>query len=113
MQHTTHHSCASVVRPQVVFFGESLGPRFFQTLQQDLETCDLLIVMGTSLLVYPFAGLANRVSLLTPRLLLNREPTGPFKKNKQQELFNYRDVAVLGDCDDGVTQLASLLGLEF
>ena len=35
--------------------------------------------MGTSLVVYPFAGLVNEAEALTPRLLINRQCTGPFQ----------------------------------
>ena len=37
--------------------GESLSPRFFERAAADLPAADLLIVMGTSLVVHPFAGL--------------------------------------------------------
>jgi NAD-dependent SIR2 family protein deacetylase len=40
-----------------VFFGESLPARFFELLQKDFPQCDLLIVLGTSLVVHPFASL--------------------------------------------------------
>ena len=35
-----------------------------------------LIIMGTSLVVQPFAGLAGKVGYSTPRLLINRDPVG-------------------------------------
>ncbi len=35
--------------------------------------CDLLVVMGTSLVVQPFASLVDRVPPDCPRLLINRE----------------------------------------
>jgi NAD-dependent SIR2 family protein deacetylase len=40
----------------------------------DFARCDMLIVMGTSLLVQPFASLIDRVPATCPRLLLNRQP---------------------------------------
>ena len=46
-----------LVKPDIVFFGESLPPRFFQKMQTDFPKADLLIVMGTSLTVHPFASL--------------------------------------------------------
>eukprot|EP00913_Durusdinium_trenchii_P003300 g3054.t1 len=42
----------------------------------DFETCDMLIVIGTSLVVEPFASLVGKVSPSAPRLLINREPSG-------------------------------------
>ena len=48
-----------LVKPDIVFFGESLPKRFFECAERDFKKCDLLIIMGTSLAVYPFAGLIN------------------------------------------------------
>lgn len=46
--------CGSPVKPRIVFFGESLPNDFF-TKMRLVQTCDLLIVMGTALAVDPFA----------------------------------------------------------
>lgn len=107
------HDCGSLVKPDIVFFGESLPNRFFIHMGQDFRKTDLLIVMGTSLTVQPFASLINRVGDHVPRLLINKEKCG-------QSFFsggfdfdgpnNYRDVALLGTCDDGCQKLAELLG---
>ena len=86
-----------------MFFGESLPKRFFETVH-DLQDADLLLVLGTSLAVFPFASLVDRVSKDTPRLLINRDPVGPFKYK------THRDVCLLGDCDAGVDKLCELLG---
>ena len=48
------------VKPDIVFFGEGLPERFFALADSDFEACDLLLVMGTSLVVQPFAGLIGR-----------------------------------------------------
>lgn len=53
--------CQQVVKPDIVFFGESLPARFFTMVPQDFGVdCDLLLIMGTSLLVQPFASLIDR-----------------------------------------------------
>eukprot|EP00966_Prymnesium_polylepis_P171630 3968264-Prymnesium_polylepis.1 len=57
----------------IVFFGEQLPERFFSLASSDFPDCDLLIVMGTSLKVQPFASLTSRVAPNVPRLLINRE----------------------------------------
>ncbi|XP_062370463.1 NAD-dependent protein deacetylase sirtuin-2 [Cinclus cinclus] len=111
--------CQGLVKPDIVFFGESLPSRFFALLESDFEKVDLLLIMGTSLQVQPFASLISRVPTSTPRLLINKEKTGQsdslmslmgfggmdFDSNKA-----YRDVAWLGDCDSGCLALAELLG---
>jgi len=105
--------CQSTVKPDVVFFGESLSPRFFSSAMNDFPKCDLLLIMGTSLIVQPFAHLVNQVSSDTPRVLINREVVGVgsiFSKGLDFKSDKNRDVAILGDCDEGVRQLAEALG---
>ena len=45
--------CGCLVKPDIVFFGESLPIRFKKLLHDDLSKSDLLIVLGTSLKVAP------------------------------------------------------------
>jgi NAD-dependent SIR2 family protein deacetylase len=112
--------CNGLVKPDIVFFGESL-PKTFAEARQGLDgQADLAIIMGTSLQVMPFAGLIADVSALCPRLLINRDAVGVLGKNEMlddagfrfEEPDNYRDVFVAANCDDGVTQLCRLLGWE-
>eukprot|EP00727_Mastigamoeba_balamuthi_P006271 m51a1_g2263 putative transcriptional sir2 family protein (899) ;mRNA; r:335279-339409 len=116
--------CGGVVKPDIVFFGESLPERFFRSVQADFPQCDLLIIMGTSLVVNPFAALVGSVSARTPRLLINRDPVGTVNPVDQMMeklgmphsgMFynapgNTRDVFLQGDCDTGVQVLADALG---
>ena len=60
--------CHGVVKPDVVLFGESLPSDFWKSVI-DFPKCDLLIIMGTSLQVYPFAYLASKVGFNCPRKL--------------------------------------------
>jgi NAD-dependent SIR2 family protein deacetylase len=97
-------------------FGEPLDARFLDMKKKDLADCDTLIVIGTSLVVYPFAGLVNEVSATTPRLLINKESAGVFRRVTGEEdapaIGNYRDVVFLGESDQGVAKLAELLNWE-
>jgi len=105
--------CDTTVKPDVVFFGEALPPRFFSCAMSDFPKCDMLLIMGTSLVVQPFAYLVNQVPSDTPRVLLNREIVGVgnvFSKGLDFKSDRNRDVAVLGDCDEGVLKLAEALG---
>eukprot|EP01119_Soliformovum_irregulare_P015441 TRINITY_DN4347_c0_g1_i2.p1 TRINITY_DN4347_c0_g1~~TRINITY_DN4347_c0_g1_i2.p1 ORF type:complete len:776 (+),score=247.52 TRINITY_DN4347_c0_g1_i2:101-2428(+) len=106
----TCRHCGGVVRPDVVLFGEQLPPSFLDARHDDFAKCDLLIVMGTSLVVYPFASLVKAPAENVPRLLINRDPVGVFTRCNDQD--NFRDVALLGDCDDGIRTLAKELGWE-
>jgi len=106
-------NCAGYVKPDIVFFGESLPERFFSCLKSDFGKCDLLIIIGTSLTVQPFASLIERVGENCPRLLINMEKSGTGSGGLMfDKAANYRDVALLGDCDSGCRKLAEKLGWE-
>ncbi len=100
-------ACNGTVRPNVVFFGEGLPEAFTTSQFTDLKECDLLLVMGTTLSVYPFASLVSQVGDLCPRVLFNREAVGCFTQKG-----SYRDVTALGDIDASIDQLVSLLGWQ-
>lgn len=113
--------CNGLVKPDIVFFGESLPRRFWSSMEVDLPQADLLIVMGTSLVVQPFASLIDRVKDDTPRLLINRERVGEtdpvlrqmgYKKGFNFGNGNFRDALFEGDCDEGIWTLCKLLGWE-
>jgi len=53
--------CQGVVRPDVVLFGESLPGKFWSHQTDDFSCCDLLLVLGTSLVVSPFNTLVGKV----------------------------------------------------
>merc|ERR1712079_393896 len=72
---------------------------------EDFGKCDLLIIMGTSLKVHPFAGLITRVNDNCPRLLINMEAVATWTLNDPE-----RDFFLKGTCDDGVRELAKILG---
>jgi NAD-dependent deacetylase len=51
--------CGSWLRPGVVWFGEMLDPAALQDAADEAAGCDLMLVVGTSGLVYPAAGLPS------------------------------------------------------
>lgn len=51
--------CPGVVKPDIVFFGENLPDKFHDSVDKDFKKCDLLIILGSSLVVHPFAGLID------------------------------------------------------
>ncbi|MEE6510914.1 hypothetical protein FKM82_031256 [Ascaphus truei] len=99
-------SCGGLIKPDIVFFGEQLPPRFLLHLT-DFPRADLLLIIGTSLEVEPFASLAYSVSGSTPRVLINREPVGPFLRGVRGS-----DVMELGEVTAGVRRFVRLLGWE-
>ncbi len=50
--------CGALVRPHIVWFGESLDPEDLATCAAALRGCQVLLVIGTSGVVYPAAGFA-------------------------------------------------------
>lgn len=63
----------SLLRPFIVFFGESV-PMIEPAIQQ-VETADIFVIIGTSLNVYPAAGLIEYVKPGTPVYLIDPKPT--------------------------------------
>lgn len=62
--------CGNLRRPAVVWFGELLPVDVLDAAQEAAAGCDLMLVVGTSGLVYPAAGLARatpgRVVIVNP-----------------------------------------------
>ncbi|KAN0110740.1 SIR2 domain containing protein [Hyaloscypha variabilis] len=100
--HCNVPQCNGLVKPDIVFFGESLPEAFFQN-RHIPAMADLVIVMGTSLSVQPFASLPQFASEGVPRILINKEIVGDLGSRPD-------DVIILGDCDEGVRKLADALG---
>lgn len=93
--------CRGLVKPDIVFFGEGLPEQFHKSIR-NLREADLLIVLGTSLTVHPFASLVDLVPNDCPRVLINLDEVGHFNKPD--------DVLFLGKCDDVVRELCKELG---
>lgn len=89
-----------ILKPSIIFFGETLPERFKWLTSTDMMSADLLIIIGTSLNVEPCASLVYQVGDLCPRLLINLEAVGPFKDYKNPR--NYRDVYVKDSIDNAV-----------
>lgn len=98
--------CNGLVKPDIVFFGENLPKKFWMLKDSDFKKCPLLIIIGTSLAVQPFASLVDSVDSKCHRLLINREAVGPF------ETYDNRNMMMLGDIQMMVHKLVDLLGWQ-
>jgi NAD-dependent protein deacetylase/lipoamidase len=49
--------CGALLRPGVVWFGESLPPGIWAEAEQEASAADVFLAIGTSAVVYPAAGL--------------------------------------------------------
>ena len=96
------NGCDGLVKPDIVFFGEQLPAAFFRNHDVPAEA-DLMLVLGTSLSVQPFASLPRVAPDEAPRVLFNLQRVGDLGTRPD-------DVLHLGDCDSGVRALADELG---
>ncbi len=81
--------CGGLLRPDIMFYGEQLDSGVLDHAIRAIAGCDLLIVGGTSLTVYPAAGLLNyrRGAKL---VLINREETA---YDRQADLVIHQSIA--------------------
>lgn len=90
------------LKPDVVLFGEQLPPVFAEA-EAEVDRADVLLAMGTSLGVYPVAGLLPRAQRSGAKLIiLNRDPT-PFDDEA--------DVVVRGELDAVCRELGTILAI--
>jgi NAD-dependent deacetylase len=68
--------CGGLMRPAVVWFGESLPELVFEQAAEAAAGCDVFLAVGTSATVYPAAGLIEIAASAGARVIeVNREPT--------------------------------------
>lgn len=68
--------CQGILRPAVIFFGESLNPDVIGRAYEEADCCDFLIVVGSSLVVYPAADLPVTAKQRGAGLaIINLDPT--------------------------------------
>jgi len=93
------------LRPNIIFFDESLPAGFGERLTEDKAKVDLLIIIGTSLEIKPLSKLPLEESIRDkPMIWINKNAfSGNFKPRIQ----------LLGKCDIVVEELARRLGWDF
>jgi len=62
MEGVPHCGCGGVIRPDIVMYGEQLDDAVVSAAIRHIRAADMLIVGGTSLVVYPAAGLISYFS---------------------------------------------------
>lgn len=68
--------CGGILKSATVMFGQSLDPLALRRAEQAAVEADLLLAVGTSLTVYPVAGMVPiAVQVSTPVIIVNAEPT--------------------------------------
>ncbi|KAG7194789.1 NAD-dependent histone deacetylase sir2 [Scheffersomyces spartinae] len=89
----------NVIKPDITFFGEALPRAYTSQFGSDFSSCDMLIVIGTSLQVAPISKAIHKIAARVPKVLINRELV-PYDN------FNYH---LLGDSDIIVNFIANLM----
>lgn len=79
--------CTHLLRPDVVWFHEMLPPGIWRQAETQTERCDCFLVVGTSAVVYPAAGLIQTALRAGASVLeFNLEAT-PASRNAEVSLF--------------------------
>ncbi len=94
-----------VLKPNCIFFGEKLPVRFWRE-RPLIADAEVLLVVGTSLQVEPFASIVDEVRPSCVRVLINKDPVGPFT----QLLRDARTFVLCGDIEQQMVELTQLMG---
>ena len=90
-------ACGGLLRPHIVWFGESLASEDLQNSYAALESCEVLLIIGTSGVVYPaasFAPVAKQAGAFVAELNLDPTPNS-----------DVVDVSIRGRASEIVPQL--------
>ena len=98
--------CKGPCKPNVVFYGEGLPPRFFEKLS-DSKDADIIIIMGTSLKVNPFASIPYFTNPNAYILVFNMERVGEFG----YDLLEEESLFIEGKTDKSVIKFLKDLDL--
>lgn len=120
--------CNGPVKPEIVFFGEPLPEKFhwgcdrirnkkFGSQEENPEPlfedggCDLMIVIGTALAVYPFSICPSEPTRDTPKVLINLQNTKEASGWDFEDLYNHPERLFLkGKCDDIIQSIVKDVG---
>lgn len=69
-------ACGGIVKSATISFGQAMPEAAMQRAREATESCDLMVVAGSSLVVYPAAGFPEYAKQLGARVaIVNREET--------------------------------------
>ena len=89
--------CGGPCKPNVVFYGEDLSEDFYRKVEESRD-CDLVIIMGTSLQVYPFAEIPELLNIESWKVVFNKDKVGPFL----YEYLSSNTIFIQGTTDNSV-----------
>ena len=69
-------NCGGLMKPATISFGQQLAPESLERASRETAACDLFLVIGSSLVVYPAAGFPlMAVQNGTPLAIINHQDT--------------------------------------
>ncbi|WP_137597705.1 NAD-dependent protein deacylase [Paucilactobacillus kaifaensis] len=68
-----HQGCGEALRPDVVLYDEGIKPESISRAVNYLANADLVVIVGTSMRVYPFAGLLDYRNPQAKVIAINQE----------------------------------------
>ncbi|MFX0057623.1 MAG: NAD-dependent deacetylase [Candidatus Hodarchaeota archaeon] len=96
--------CNGLLKPNAIFFGEALQSETLKAADEMLSDCDLLIVLGSSLLVYPVAFYPQKVVSFGAKLAII---------NIQETNMDYKaQVVIHGKIGDVLPKIVELVQKE-
>jgi len=93
--------CGEVLKPSVVFFGENIPLDAMSEAQKFAETADVVLVIGTSAVVYPVASI--------PRIAKSRGAALIEFNLERTELSSFTDILIQGSAGKTLPELVKLL----
>ena len=93
-------NCHGPCKPNVVFYGENLPKIFYEKQEECEDDVDLIIIMGTSLKVQPFASIPYMTNPQADIIVFNLEEVGHFS---YQKLYS-NTIFIKGKTDENIIQ---------
>jgi NAD-dependent deacetylase len=103
-EHDLRCDCGGLLKPATISFGQAMPERETAQAYADAAAADVFLVIGSSLEVYPAAGLPRAaVENGAPLLIVNRDPT-PYD--------DYAEVVLHGSAGETLGAIIAALGLR-
>jgi NAD-dependent deacetylase len=91
--------CGSVLKPAITFFGESLPAKALRDAETEARSADLMLVLGTSLTVYPAASIPQITLRAGGKVVIVNDMETPLDRYAS---FRFTD---LGEVFEGLAEL--------
>jgi NAD-dependent deacetylase len=103
-------SCAAPVRPDIVWFGEMLSTTLLQDASAAVLMCDVLLVVGTSAVVHPAAGLIDLAKRRDQILPGRSEPATVIEFNLSETAASeLADIQIFGPSGETLPKVVALI----